>query len=113
MAHSTSYILKAPLAQGILALWWIDGCNQYRLGWYKDGELTSVREEATVVEFAGISADLAWRLSGHPSTLPRLDCSRLRLLRVPEPIVTEDADPAVSNGYFFVPQPPVNRPVVV
>ena len=73
----TLYVIypEGAVGSGILALWWIDGCNQYRLGWYKDGELTSVREESTVVEFAGISADLDWRLSGHPSTLPRLDCS--------------------------------------
>ena len=43
------------------------------LGWYKDGELTDQRAEATLVEFTGISSSLEWTLPAHPDMLPRLN----------------------------------------
>ena len=47
--------------------------KSYFLGWYKNGELTDQREEATLVEFSGTSSSsLEWMLPAHPATLPRL-----------------------------------------
>ncbi len=62
------------IGTGYLSLWWSDDqCTAYLLGWYKDGALTDQREEATLVEFTGISSSIAWTLPGHPDTLPRLE----------------------------------------
>ena len=67
---------QGTVGTGHLALWWYDRgdlCTEYLLGWYKDGALTSRREEATPVEFTGASATIDWSLPGHPDTLPRLE----------------------------------------
>ena len=62
------------IGTGYLNLWWSDDqCTEYLLGWYKDGELTDQREEATLVEFTGISSSIEWTLPAHPDTLPRLE----------------------------------------
>ena len=72
--------LYAEFAAGTIGrttftLWWSDDqITRHLLGWYKDGELTDQRAEATPIEFTGVSYDLVeWRLPGHPSTLPRLE----------------------------------------
>ena len=62
------------IGTGYLSLWWSDDqCTEYLLGWYKDGELTDQREEATLVDFTGISSSIEWTLPAHPDTLPRLE----------------------------------------
>ena len=59
----------------VLSLWWYnDPRTEYLLGWYKDGELTDQRAEATPIRFTGISWNDEWTLPAHPSTLPRLSC---------------------------------------
>ena len=61
---------------GYLALWWYDRsdlCTEHLLGWYKDGELTSRREDATPVQFTGRSETIEWSLPGNPDVLPRLE----------------------------------------
>ena len=56
-----------------LSLWWqSDECTDHLLGWYKDGELTDQRAEATLVEFTGESSSLEWILPARPDMLPRL-----------------------------------------
>ncbi len=58
-----------------LGCWITDNedAKSYFLGWYKNGELTDQREEATLVEFSGTSpSSLEWILPAHPATLPRL-----------------------------------------
>ena len=63
---------------GKLALWFkTDECTQNLLGWYKDGELTDQRTEATVVEFSGEPSSLDWTLSARPDTLPSLESRTL------------------------------------
>ena len=58
---------------GYLSLsWYSDSCT-HLLGWYKDGELTDQRAEATLVEFTGISSSLEWTLPARPDMLPRLN----------------------------------------
>ena len=67
---------EGAVGKGYLSLWLIDNddlCTKYLLGWYKDGELTSSRAEATAVEFTGSSDVIDWHLPGHPSTVPRLE----------------------------------------
>ena len=54
-----------------------DECTRHILGWYKDGELTDQRTEATVVEFSGESSNLDWTIPARPDTLPRLQETRL------------------------------------
>ena len=44
----------------------------FLLGWYKNGDLTGSRQDATVVPLTGMSDVLEWHLPGHPDTLPRL-----------------------------------------
>ena len=62
------------IGTGYLSLWWSDDqCTEYLLGWYKDGELTQNREEATPVAFTGISSSIEWTLPEHPDALPRLE----------------------------------------
>ncbi len=64
---------EGAVGSGYLSLWWSDDqCTAYLLGWYRDGELTSRREDATAVEFTGRSATIDWNIPGHPDTLPRL-----------------------------------------
>ena len=59
---------------GYLSLsWYSDSCTKHLLGWYKDGELTDQRAEATLVEFTGISSSLEWTLPARPDMLPRLN----------------------------------------
>ena len=41
-------------------------------GWYKDGELTGSRQDATVVPLSVMSDVLERRLPGHPDAHPRL-----------------------------------------
>ena len=65
---------EGAVGTGYLSLWWSDDqCTQHLLGWYKDGELTSRREDATAVEFTGRSSTIDWNIPGHPDTLPRLE----------------------------------------
>ena len=54
-----------------------DFCAIYLIGWYKDGELTSRQEDATLIEFSDMSSIIEWSLPGNPDTLPRLE-SRTR-----------------------------------
>ena len=62
------------IGRGPVSLWWSDDqCTEHLLGWYKDGELTDRREDATAVEFTGQSATIDWNLPGHPDTLPHLE----------------------------------------
>ena len=62
------------VATGYLSLWWSDDqCTEHLLGWYKDGELTSRREDATAVEFTGRSSTIDWNIPGNPDRLPRLE----------------------------------------
>ena len=65
---------EGAVGTGYVSLWWSDDqCTSYLLGWYKDGDLTSRREDATAVEFTGKSATLDWYIPGHPDTLPHLE----------------------------------------
>ena len=67
---------EGAVGTGYISLWWTDDhdqCTNHLLGWYKDGELTNRREDATPVEFIGADDTLDWSLPGHPSTLPRLE----------------------------------------
>ena len=67
---------EGAIGTGYLSLWWYhrnDLCTEYLLGWYKDGELTSRREDATSVEFTGSSRIIDWNIPGNPDTLPRLE----------------------------------------
>ena len=64
---------EGAVGTGYLSLWWSDDHRTYCLrGWYKDGDLTSSREDATAVEFTGRSAYIDWNIPAHPSTLPSL-----------------------------------------
>ena len=77
-ADGTFYVIypKGATGSGILSLWWTeDGCTEYLLGYYKDGGLTTRREDATLVEFTGVPANIDWTIPGDPSTLLRLGCS--------------------------------------
>ena len=77
-ADGTFYVIypKDATGSGILSLWWTeDGCTEYLLGYYKDGGLTARREDATLVEFTGMPANIDWTIPGDPSTLLRLGCS--------------------------------------
>ncbi len=66
---------EGAVGSGYLSLWWSDDlCTYYLRGWYKDGQLTTRREEATMVEFTGMSANIDWNIPAHPSTLLRLGC---------------------------------------
>ena len=71
--------LYAEFAAGTIGrttftLWWSDDqITRHLLGWYKDGELTDQRVEATPIEFTGVSYGLEWKLPAHPNTLPRLE----------------------------------------
>ena len=61
---------------GYISLWWRDDddrCTSHLLGWFKDGELTNRRENATPVEFTGAADSIDWDLPGHPAKLPRLE----------------------------------------
>ena len=65
---------EGSVGKGYLSLWWSDDqCTQHLLGWYKDGELTDRREDASAVEFTGRSSTIEWTIPGHPDTLPRLE----------------------------------------
>ena len=65
---------EGAVGTGYLSLWWSDDqCTIHLLGWYKDGELTNRREDATAVEFTGRSSIIDWNIPGHPDTLPRLE----------------------------------------
>ena len=65
---------EGAVGTGYISLWWSDDqCTQHLLGWYKNGELTSRREDATSVEFTGSSSTIDWSIPGHPDTLPRLE----------------------------------------
>ncbi len=63
---------------GILSLhWWSrsDPCTRYRLGYYKDGGLTTERDEATRLDFTGASQYSDWTIPAPPSQLPRIGCN--------------------------------------
>ena len=65
---------EGMVGTGYLSLWWSDDqCTEHLLGWYKDGELTDLREDATAVEFTGQLAIVDWNIPGHPDTLPHLE----------------------------------------
>ena len=66
---------EGAVGTGYLSLWWSDDDRTYCLrGWYKDGDLTSSRGDATAVEFTGNSANIDWNIPTHPSTLPSMVC---------------------------------------
>ena len=74
----TLYVIypEGAVGSGYLSLWWSDDmCTYYLRGWYRDGELTTQREDATMVEFTGISANIDWNVPAHPGTLLRLGCT--------------------------------------
>ena len=65
------------IGTAVISLWWSDDqITSYLLGWYKDGELTDQRGEATPIQFTGASSDIDWTLPAHPNTLPRLKCEQ-------------------------------------
>ncbi len=70
------YVLysRVGTGSGIFSLWWRedDWCTEHLLGYYKDGSLTTDRNEATLIEFTGESEDAEWALPEHPGNLPRL-----------------------------------------
>ena len=69
-----TYTAGAVGTADAISLWWSDDqITRYLLGWYKDGELTDQRAEATPIEFTGVSRDIQWMLPAHPNTLPRLE----------------------------------------
>ena len=71
-AHTIVYDAGESWTGG-LSLWFLtDECKQHLLGWYKDGELTTKRAEATVMQFHGESSSLDWTIPARPDTLPRL-----------------------------------------
>ena len=76
MSGETSVFVRYPAGAvwtSYLGLWWqSDECTQHLLGWYKDGELTDQRTEATRFEFSGIASSLEWTIPAHPDMLPRL-----------------------------------------
>ena len=78
---ATEFYVTYPeraVGTGHLSLWWSDHHRTHCLrGWYKDGDLTSSREDATAVEFTGSSANIDWNIPAHPSTLPSLGCREL------------------------------------
>ena len=66
---------EGTVGTAYLSLWYTpdDICTDHLLGWYKDGELTSSREDATPFRFTGRAGITVWNLPGHPDTLPRLE----------------------------------------
>ena len=67
---------EGAVGVGNISLWWVDAndqCTRHLLGWYKDGELTDRRENATLVEFTGADDRIGWDLPKHPAALPRLE----------------------------------------
>ena len=66
---------EGAVGTAYLSLWYTpdDICTDHLLGWYKDGELTSSREDATPFRFTGRAGITVWNLPGHPDTLPRLE----------------------------------------
>ena len=75
-----SYTIRlsaGAIGTALISLWWSDDqITEYLLGWYKDGELTDRKSEATPIQFTGVSYSLEWNLSAHPNSLPRLECNR-------------------------------------
>ncbi len=69
------YYDEGDVGTGLLSLWLVeeDACKSHLLGWYSNGELASVHEDATPVEFTGRSSTIEWKLPGRPDTLPRLE----------------------------------------
>lgn len=66
---------ESVVGTGYVSLWWYhrdDLCTEYLLGWYRDGELTDRRGDATAIEFPGSASTVDWTLPGNPDTLPRL-----------------------------------------
>ena len=60
-----------------VSLWWSpDQITHHLLGWYKDGQLTDQRDEATPITITGVSQNIEWALPAHPNTLPRLETRR-------------------------------------
>ena len=80
IAEETDYV-SVVYTEGIvwtayLALWYRhydDACTDHLLGWYKDGELTNSREDATPFTFTGTPGTTVWYLPGQPDTLPSLE----------------------------------------
>ncbi len=66
---------EGDIGTAYLSLWLVEeaACKSHLLGWYSNGELTSLREDATKVEFNGRSSTIEWNLPGRPDTLPRLE----------------------------------------
>ncbi len=66
---------RGDTGASVLSLWWqeTDWCTEHLLGYFKDGGLTTDRNEATRVKFTGESEDAEWRLPTHPGALPRVD----------------------------------------
>lgn len=71
-AHTITFDARESW-EGTLSLTFdTDACTRHLLGWYKNGELTDQRAEATVVQFSGESQSLDWTIPARPDTLPRL-----------------------------------------
>ncbi len=63
---------RGVTGDGILTLMWThDGCTYWPLGYYQNGKLVTSIEQATRVEFTGVSKDIEWVLPVHPAALPR------------------------------------------
>ena len=71
-ANIISYPSETTIRAYLSLRWESDSCTENILGWYKDGELTDQKGEATVVEFPDISSSLEWELPAQPDNLPRL-----------------------------------------
>ena len=65
---------EGATGSGSLSLWSEEGCSRYLLGYYKDGEVVAEREEATLIEFTGVSEDLDWTIPVNSGSLPRILC---------------------------------------
>ena len=66
---------EGAIGREYLSLWWYDRgeCTGQLVGWYKDGELVSRREDSTAVDFTGQSSTIVWNLPRRPDSLPVLD----------------------------------------
>ena len=65
---------EGATGSGSFSLWSEEGCSRYLLGYYKDGEVVAEREEATLIEFTGVSEDLDWTIPVNSGSLPRILC---------------------------------------
>ena len=71
-AHTITSTTGEPWTAYLSLSFQSDECTEHLLGWYKNGELTDQRAEATLVGFTGESSSLEWTLPARPDMLPRL-----------------------------------------